>query len=253
MKVPHPRGLWRLSGLLLLAVSGILSGCAVAPAIDAAPEKLSAIRSITIIRPIEPETYFVTGQHHVSAGLGAFLLGPLGAIAGGAVADIQRANHQRTLTIGLRAQEVSITRQLADEVASNLSAFGFVTNVEDWPWEKPTGAGELPVEKVNSSADAVLILQPIFIGFNSSGPLSDYTPSINVYARLVIRTSGEKLYSRGHSGGSLKMPGDPKVIKVTKGFATADDLLSDSKQAAAQLSEVCSLIATSIAEDLRPH
>ena len=228
--------------LTLVGVALFLSGCAITPRIDTAPEKLSAVRSIAIIRPIEPATYTVYGMGSAWSAFG---------LIGTTIGEIRRANQEQSLTIALKAQGVSITKQLADGVASNLSGFGFETYVENWPWENVSGVSELPIEKVTSSADAVLILQPLVIGFVSSGPLSDYVPTMLVSARLIKRVSNEKLYSRNHESGSWNIAGDPKVIPAMPGFSNVNALLSDTKSAASALIELSNAIAESIADDLR--
>lgn len=232
--------LFKLFTLFVLIVH--LAGCALTPRIDAASEKLVSVRSVVVIRPIEPKTYLV---YQKASGWAAF------GLLGQTIAEMQRAKREESLTQALRVQGVSINKQLAEGVATRLTKIGFVTKIEDWPWEEMMGVNEVPIEKVNSSADAVLILQPLVVGFVSASPFSDFVPTMLVSARLIGRQNNEKLYSRNHESGSWGIAGDPKVIPSTTSFASIDELMSDTKSAASALNGVCDSIAESIVEDLR--
>lgn len=243
MKGAQPYSGFTLFTLLsLFVLLPQLSGCALTPRVDAAPEKLSSVRSVTVIRPIEPKTYLVYQKGSAWAAFG---------LIGQAIQEAQRAKREESLTQALRVQGVYITKQLADGVAERLTKIGFETTIKDWPWEEMMGVQDVPIEKVGSSADSVLILQPLVIGFVSSSMFSDYVPTMLVSARLIGRHHNEKLYSRNHESGSWGIAGDPKTIPSTTSFADVDILMSDTKSAASALTAVCDSIAQSIAEDLQ--
>ena len=115
----------------------------------------------------------------------------------------------------------------------------------------PDGRFKLPFEKINSTADAVLIISPTVIGFIATGVTSDYLPTITVVATLVGKDRKEQLYRGFHSSGWAPKADGWKVSRPRSTYANFDALMADPKASAAALTEAGDAIAESVSGDLQ--
>lgn len=229
--------------LLFLAIGIILAGCAgPVPKIDSSPSALAKIHSIAVIRSPEPGTYIFL---NIGSGV------PLG-LAGGLVAAGDNMGKQDQLTLAVKRQNPSPTSSyLADGIANQLASLGFDARVEDGPWEESDGKFKFDFDKINSSADAVLVVTPTMVGFIAEGFAGSYLPTIIAGAKLLGKDRKEIMYQGFHATGWRPRADGWRYTPSRITFVNFDDLMSDPKKTADVLSAAASNIAGTVAEDLR--
>jgi hypothetical protein len=123
--------------------------------------------------------------------------------------------------------------------------------VEDGPWEEADGKFKLSFDKIQSNADAVLVISPTIIGFVATGVTSDYLPTITAVVTLLGKDRKEQLYRGFHaSGWQPKADGWRNSMAKTT-FANFDALMADPTRTAASLSEAATAVTSTVSNDLR--
>lgn len=238
----------------LFALAAMLAGCTTLdvlfgsiPTNEASAEKLSAVKTIAVIRPPEPRYVDVSFT------------------GGGIPSKEDQYKIPMSLTRAIKAQGVLFMSDLADQIAAKLQAAGFDAKVEDAPW----GEGEerelgypyyVPVEKIDSTADAVLVVSVVDFGFHFVGPTfgfitgstPEYIPTLEAIVALLAKDQKKELYYRGHRSGGYGGRGfGTRSIPPTTTFSNFDAMMSDPKACAVALSKAVSAVAESVAADLR--
>lgn len=222
--------------LHVLAVT-LFSACAgPAPKIDASPSAIAGIKTVAVIRPPEPKAYVLVHFGH-----------PRGASAAG---DL--SGKQVILTAATREKNLpSPSERLATDLANQLRKFGFQARVEDGPWEESDGRFKIDVEKITSSADAVLIVNPTLIGFIAPGASSDYVPTVTAVVTLLGNDRKEPIYRGYHACGWHSRHDIWRSSSTPISFVDYHSLISDPERAADSLALAASAVASTVAEDLR--
>jgi hypothetical protein len=229
--------------VILCAVMALLAACAgPVPRIDASVNSLSPVKTIAVIRPPEPKTYTVMNFGHPGMAFG--LIG--GLIAGG-----DQASKQDQLSAAFKAQGVGFASHLASQIALKLGTAGYETAVEDGPWEEAEGRYRLPFDKINSKADAVLVVSPTIVGFIATGAISDYLPTMTAVVTLLGKDRKEQLYRGFHSSGWAPKADGWKVTPPKKTFPDFDTLMANTKASASALDNAGTAIAETVSADLR--
>jgi hypothetical protein len=239
MKVPK-----LVAGPLLGSL--FLIGCASThiQKVDTSPEALAPIKTIAVIRPHALKRYAVVNLMPMS-GM-AF-----GAI-GGAIAYRNQVSKEKSLKNVLENKCQTFPNIFADAIAGNLAADGYQTTTEDGPWEEtPDGKGKIDFEKIQSQADAVLVVTPALVGFVTESSFADYKPTINAVATLLGKDRKQIIYQGYHSSG-WKPRGDAWTSsEPKKRFSNFDALLADPSQSADALNDAARAIASRIGADLK--
>ena len=233
----------------LLALSAVLAACAgQVPKIDVSPTKLSEVKTIAVIRPPEPESYHLSLPKHTENFIVMFP-GMAGAI-GGFIAAAYLKVQQDQLSSALKAQGAAFASELADRVAAKLVASGYDAKVEEPPLVEADEEHKLPFEKIDSTADAVLLLSLKGVGFIDTG--TGYVPYFVTVATLLGKDRKEQMY-RGYHASSLNPTGNAgwRITPPSATFANIDALISDTKASAAALSNAVDGVAETVTADLR--
>lgn len=230
-----------------MAMAMLLAACAgPVPKIDLAANVMNDTRTISVIRPPEPKAYAAANFGH-----GGFLFGFVGGLI--AAADIN--SKQEQLSKAYKDIGVSVSSELAQKISDRLHQLGFDARVEDGPWEEVDGKYLLSFKKINSDADAVMVVSPTAMGFISTGVAggynNDYLPTIAAVV-VVFGKDREKPIYRGYhvTGVRLKAEGWQYSPPATT-FPDFDSLYTDPRTSSASLVQAADKIADSIASDLR--
>ena len=226
-------------GLLFGLIAG-LSACASWQNIDATPEQMSRIESITVLRQPQEMHYTVENQGGISG-----VLGGLGTI----IESAHQTSKESVLLEKLQPLGVRINATLADELAARLRDRGYAVRVEDAPpvvfdISKRSGYDSLP-----ETSDAVLIVLPASIGFVS--PVGDpvYYPTITARVDLVPRDRTTSLYRGSHATG-WEPYGGWRYTPQTIQFPNFDDLTKNPRATVDALVVASKSIADSIASQI---
>ncbi len=229
--------------MIPVTLFALLAACSSPGRINADPEALKSIHSIAVIRP--PEVKTITIRTYGQSAAFWF-----GAAFGGLIGDAQDSAKERQLTEALNLHQLAINSILANDVAARLLERGFEAKVEDAQWEER--GGNYFFSKVNSDADAVLVVTPIMVGFIAPGFVSnEYIPTIYAEATLLGRDRKTVLYRSFHSSGH-KPGGNWKHTPAKVTFTDFDALMAHTGEAAASLKGATSAIASTIAADIKP-
>lgn len=216
------------------------------PKIETSPTALANIKTIAVIRPPEPELYTVVNFGH--AGMSA-----VAGVLGGAAAGGMQGNMMAQVTQNLKRQDPSLISQaLPETIARELNKRGYEARIEDGPWERQEGgAFQLQWDKIDSSADGVLVVIPTIVGFVAKGLTADYVPTVIAGVTLVGKNRNEKLYRGFHASGWIPsgdgwQRSEPKIT-----FSNLDSILADQQKAAASLRAGATNVAITVAEDLK--
>jgi len=229
--------------LFALSITLFITACAgPVPKIDASQKQLAAVKTVAVVRPPEPKTYTVLNFGHPGMAFG---------IIGGLVAGADQASKQSRLSAALQSQGTDINNRLANQIASKLALNGYDTKVIDAPWEETDGRYTLPFDKIQSDADAVLLVSPTIVGFIATGVTSDYLPTVAVVVTLLGSDHKEQLYRGFHVSGWAPKADGWKVSPPQGSFANFDALMSDIKGTVAALDQAGVAISETVNTDLR--
>jgi len=229
---------------ILLVAAAMLAACGAMPKIDGDPAKLSAIRSIAVIRAPEPRVYTIVNLSHP---------GMMFGLVGGMIAASDAEDKAHLLSKAYHDQGTAVAATLAQKIADALRREGYETRVEDGNWVEKDGKRTLEFAAIQSDADAVLVATPTIIGFVAPHLGADYYPTITVGATLLGKDRKEKVYVGFHaSGWEMKREGWHNTpAPVT--YPHFSDLMADTRASAASLDAAAEAIATTIAADLKRH
>lgn len=216
------------------------------PKIDTSPTALANIKTIAVIRPPEPELYTVVNFGH--AGIGA-----LAGVLGGAAAGGLQGQLMAQVTQNLKHQYPSLLSQaLPEGIAQELNKRGYEARIEDGPWERQEGgAFQLQWEKIDSSADGVLVVVPTIVGFVAKGLTADYVPTVIAGVTLIGKNRNDKLYRGFHASGWTPSGDGWRRSEPSFTFPNLDSILTDKQMAAASLRAGALNVAITVAEDLK--
>lgn len=213
------------------------------PKLDSSPSALAQIKTVAVIRPPEAKTYAVLdfGPHVASA---------FGLIGGLILASDQNSKQEK-LTQALNDQHAAPSRALADDIAAQLTQRGFEAKVEDGPWVEKDGKFTIDLTKINSSADVVMVVTPTVVGFVLPGAGGSFLPTITANVTLLGRDRKETLYRGFHACGWHPGATGWKYLSTDVAFSDFDKVMEDPKKAASSLDGAATVVAASVAEDLK--
>jgi hypothetical protein len=227
---------------LTLALS-LMAGCAgPVPRIESNPAVLSKINALAVINPPEAKTYAVMNFGHPGMAFG---------LIGGLVAAADQTSKQEQLTAALKKENLSVSQALASALVAKLSSAGFQARAENGPWEEKDGKYILEFEKIQSDADAVVVLTPTITGFIATGATSDYLPTVTVVVTLLDKDRKTPIYRGFHSAGWEPKAEGWKHSPPTTTFGNFDALMADPRNTAKALAAAALAVSSSIADDLR--
>jgi len=228
---------------LAVAAAVLVSACAgPVPQIAASSSQLQGTRTVAVVRPPEPRTYTVMNFGHPGMAFG---------LIGGLVASSDMATKQDRLTTAFKADHAAVCGHLAEEVAAKLAAAGYEARVIDAPWAEVEGRYQLPFDKIEADADAVVVLSPTIIGFIATGITSDYLPTLTTVVTMLGKDRKAQMYRGFHAyGWTPKADGWRSTAPKTT-FANFDALMGDTSASLRALDAGGTAIAESIAADLR--
>jgi hypothetical protein len=197
---------------------------------------------VAVIRSPEIKTYTVMNFGHPGMAFG---------LVGGLIAASDQSVKSDQLSLELKNRRLSVPAELANGVAAELSHLGFRASVEDAPWEeKEGGKYTLPFEKIQSGADAVVVVTPTIVGFIATAG-GDYLPTIAASVTILGKDRKNPLYRGFHdTGWQLKAEGW-RYSPPAAAFPNFDDLMRSPARTADSLVAASSAIARSVALDLR--
>lgn len=216
------------------------------PRIETSPTALANIKTIAVIRPPEPELYTVVNFGH--AGIGA-----VAGVLGGAAAGGLQGNMMEQVSQSLKRQNPSLISQaLPESITQELNKRGYEARIEDGPWERQEGgAFQLQWDKIDSSADSVLVVIPTIVGFVAKGLTADYIPTVIAGVTLIGKNRNDKLYRGFHASGWVPSGDGWRRSESKITFSNFDSILADQHKAAASLRAGAANVAITVAEDLR--
>lgn len=225
---------------ILIGLIASLSACASLQDIDASPDRMKLIESITVLRHPQELRYAVQNQGGVAGAFGA-----LGAM----IESADRTAKENTLLETLQPLGLRVHAALADELASRLRDRGYVVKVEDAPpvildIGKKAGYDRLP-----TTSDAVLIALPEMVGFVSPVGATVYYPTVLARVDLVARDRTTSLYRGSHATG-WQPYGGWKFAASTAEFPNFGDLTKDPRASADALLAANRAIADSIVSQI---
>lgn len=219
---------------------------------NASPAGLARIHTIAVIPALEPEGYSVEniGDYHVHASVLPIL------IAAGDQHTLP-GNGKRLATLIRRHAQTPVTSELATDIAIKLSALSYKAKVEDGTWRPANTSTPIEPGKIKSTADAVLVFQPLLIGFRAKDVNSMYRPVIAGTFTLLGKDRKHVLYRANHAcgwGRGSYGPFPASNISATKwAFDDYDQMMSRPRIPAEALSACAAAVAATVTADLDPH
>jgi hypothetical protein len=272
---------------ILLVTLTSLTGCVSSFKIDSTPEKLANVKTVAVVRVLEPKPYGFVFCRVNPAALG---LGALPALALEAVVVNQQVTAREQLDqIITKNSSVPISDILTEAVVAKLRANGFDSSIVDAQWEHQEAAWnknemyKLPLQNIKSDADAILAISYNLFGFvneqkaeasgfdparlvntpTNSARIDNFQPVIWTMVNLLGKNRTEILYRGFHAAG-WKLADDPRVIPymvprhkdwkhtpVPVSFTKIDEFAADPQRIIAAFHQAAEAIAASIAEDLK--
>jgi len=234
----------RLFACLLLA--GLLGACVgPVPKIDAAQTTLSKIKTLTVIRPPQTKAYVVLNFGHPGLGFG---------LIGGIVAATDMNNKRDQLTAVLKQENLALPASLTERLVSGLTKEGYQAAAGEAPWETKDDRDVLPYEKIQSDADAVLVVAPTIVGFVDGGLTAStggsYVPTIATVVTLLDRDHKTVLYRGYHVAGWQPKAEGWRHTPPKSRYPNFTDLMQKPADTAASLIEASDAIASTVAADL---
>jgi hypothetical protein len=224
-----------------IAVCCALAACSAVPTVPSKPEVLARIQTVAVIRPPATKTYTVLYIGHPGTGFG---------LIGGLIAAGDMSSKQDRLTEALNKEKLSVPSGLAENIAERLSQQGFQATVEDGPWEAKDGNSKLDFDKIQSSADAVLVILPTVVGFVATHLGSDYFPTVMVVATLLDKDRKTQLYRGYHASGWEQKREGWKYTPADTSFANFNALMLEPAKTADSLVDAANAVSITIAGDL---
>jgi hypothetical protein len=237
--------------LFLVAVTAVVAGCAgPVPRIEASPESLATIKTLAVIRPMEPQRYTIydSGKMRVAGMFG---------LAGGTALAVEMMNQEKQMTEVIKKHnDEVISSALANNIVLQLQRRGFNVRAEDGPWKENDSKDGYTIAQINSTADAVLVVAPRTIGFfnftSSMIRLGEFRPTVWVEVTLVGRDRSHVLYKGFHAVGwkPQNVEGwryEPSDVSLEN----LEAIMEDPVKASNGLADAASKIAVMIAEDLK--
>jgi hypothetical protein len=232
-----------LASILVWAMGAVYSAPLPAlPSINVSPDSLSEIKSITIVRPPDPNFYLLLNRGNPGAGFGIF--GALGELA-------DKKHKQEALNKALQGLGVAVVPGLGDAIARRLTDLGYAARADDGPWEVVNGFYSFPLDRFKSDADAILMVSPTTVGFVSEGALSNYIPTLTVMVTMVGKDRERVIYKGFHSVGWHPDQAGWRATPANTKFPDFNALVSDPSASAASLRDSWPGIAKTIGEDLK--
>jgi hypothetical protein len=165
----------------------------------------------------------------------------------------ERGINQPRLAGEFKKTGILIMPGLADMLAVNLRRLGFSAKVIDGPGEVNNGKNTIAPDLVANDVDATLIVSPMTVGFVAKYG-KDVTPMIRCEVSLIGRNKG-LLYRGFHQTGGLYQTYQAnagwRIGFTDKTFANIDAVFADIPAAARSLRDAASVMAETIAADLR--
>lgn len=239
------RRMMKLMAFLAASAAVVLSGCATSvPKIDVVPGALAPVATITVVRPPEPKKYAVINFGHPGMAFGAI---------GGLIAAGDEASKQERLSQGIRQDSPTIVSStLVDELAQMLRRKGFQVDVEDGAWVPLDSERlEFKVERVRSTADAVLVVNPTIVGFIATGITADYEPTVAAVVSLLGKDRKTELYRGYHLAGWEGRGDQWRRSPARTSFPNFDAMAQSPHAAAMGLRSAAADVAKTVGEDLR--
>ena len=240
--------LYSLKSWSVITIAALfLSACASPVAkIDLTKGSMSQVKTIAVMVAPEPTEYTVLNLGHGGMGFG---------LIGGLIAAADQSDKQKKLTAKYNAEGVSLTTALATQISSALNNAGYNARVEKGNWVAANNQNTLAFDKIQSDADAVLVVSPTILGFVAAGLAvrnNDYLPTISVVTNLIKQGSASAPMYRGFhmTGWELRQVGW-RYTPPKQQFADFAALHDGSKNSSKSLNEAAAMIAATVAADLK--
>jgi len=229
--------------LISISLFCLLAACAgPGTKIDIAPAALAQVKTIAVIRSPEPKTYRIYYDNWRTSTALDFLFLPF------VVPDLR--TKADIVSKALKAHGASVMSDLANNLSAQLIQLGFASRVDDGQWEETDGKFTLPANKIQSDADAVLVVSASFVGF-AALQFSDYHPTIRAEVTLLAKDRTVTLYRGFHWSGAGPASDPWKRSSANVTFANFDAVMADIPVSAKSLSDATYGIATTVAADLK--
>ena len=234
--------------LALVAVL-LVAGCATSVPTQALNEEsANAVRTVAVIVPPDPLEYAVFMNGHPGLAFG---------LIGGAIAGADQVQKSKQYTVAVQSAKFSLSGTLGQAMVEKLTAAGYEARLEQGPWELEEGAlakrYRLQFDRIQSDADAVLVVMPVFVGYMAASPVSPYLPTVRVFARLLAKDRKTDLYRGAHFVGAQPTFGEgwKKSADLAAKFSTFDTLIAQTGESVQALHASVQAISLHIAQDLR--
>ncbi|MEJ8845753.1 hypothetical protein [Variovorax rhizosphaerae] len=226
-----------------IAALALLTGCVgPVPRIEAAPAKLTEIKTIAVVRTPEPKTYTVMNIGHPGTAFG---------LVGGLIAAADQISKTNTLSKAYQDQGTSTSAALTTEVVGQLKAQGYTVNEQDAPWNEKDGRFSLQFDQIQSDADAVLVIAPTLVGFVSPQNSTEYLPTVTAVATLLGKDRANPLYRGFHSVGWRPTAEGWRNRLPKTTYPNFSALMTDTRASADALNGAAADVASSVAVDLK--
>jgi hypothetical protein len=203
--------------LLIVALVSWVHVCVAAPTaaprLAYSPAPGEEIRTIAVIAPPDPTVFEIRNFDDIKYGFG----GVGGMIRGKA----EQATVQQ-VSAALSASGEKFRAGLALRIAQRLGAAGYSAVVEPGAWVDSDGRLSLQLDKVESTADAVILVMPTTIGFiNPGGPLGgEFLPTVTARVEMVGADRSRVIYRGFHSAGWIPRALDKLTMRPVEGWTT---------------------------------
>jgi len=220
-----------------------LVGCASTPVpnIDKSPTALKSIKTITLIRPREPQEYTV--MRFVNPG---FVFGTLDMEVSVSASKV----HQTALTDLIKQQNFSFANTLTNTVAERFKQAGYEVSVQDGPWVEDHGRYILSYADIASDADAVLVIAPTIMGFVSPSNMRGYAPTVTAVMTLLGKDHETHLYKGFLAAGWKPSEEGWQHAYSAQTFPSFEAVVADPDKAVASLKQACNAIANLAARQI---
>jgi len=217
---------------------------------QAEPAVAPAIKSITLIRPPEPREYVTMNK---GSALGAF-----GAI-GGALMALESRQNDKGLLGALARTKFSFSEQFTQDLSAALNAGGYrVVMATADRGSRPDKLLEdyTAIWAADGTTEAALDVSVAYVGYSAEHFMLSphWRPDVMVYASLVLRASGERLYEERIMYGYHNMFMSAAKLDAPKEYQFADqDALNAADDATLinGLKDASQRIASHIAQNMR--
>lgn len=203
------------------------------------------IKSVSITKPINPESYSVNIIHHPANSFG---------LIGGLIAAAELSAKASGVTDAIKAGGFDVGALLSEAIKADLEKDGrFSVSIIEGPTRKPHVFIE-DYKALEKASDAILDIYIGLIGYWANSHSSPYYPTLSVGARLVDLRSKAIIYNALFIYGPANIiPAGATRITPQPEFAksTYDALLAHPEELTGGLKYAISKVADGIAVDLR--